>query len=104
MLTNTTAAFNHCSAIKVHVHCDSLDYDVERRFIHVILRDCCTSLEFFLYCLEYASVFNLMTSSCLKEFLQACFRSYLIVVLFRIVVWSVVLNELSNPERERASL
>ena len=99
----TTAVFKlaHRAAIQVQVHYESLGYAVERRF--VILRDyaCCTSLEFFLWYFERASIFNFDD----VQPLEGALTNLLSIVLFRIVVWrrvwSVVFNKLSKPAREK---
>ena len=86
-----TAAFKRARyvAIKVQVHCENLCYDVED--FSLLTRLCCKSLE---SGVSRDSLFSILdTSSCLKELLQTCFGSYLILVLFRIVVWSVVFND-----------
>ena len=55
------------------------------------LRLCCTPLDPGVLRARLFSI--LMLSSRLKELLQICFGSYLILVLFRIVVWNVVFND-----------
>ena len=97
----TAAVFKlaHRAAIKVQVHCESLGYDVERRF--VILRDyaCCTFagiLPLFLV---------LMTSSSLKELLQNCCRLCCFELLFGGGPGVLCSKSSANPhERRQESL
>ena len=53
------------------------------------------------WCFAYSSFSILMPSSRLKELLQTCFVSYLLLVFFANVVWSVVFYR--KPTARRVS-
>ena len=81
----------------------SLGCSVERRFI--ILRDCAVQRWNFVSGAFSAllSLF-LMTPSHLNELLQTRFRSYLILVLFRIVDWSIQRAQQSRTRKGKRAL